>query len=62
VRWILRRRIATAQRLLYEGDDSLTEIADHLGFADAFHFSKAFSRLVGLPPSQFRLRSRRGWP
>jgi transcriptional regulator GlxA family with amidase domain len=53
-RYILRRRLAAAQRLLRQSDVSIDSIAGELGFCDAFHLSKAFRRVVGVPPSEYR--------
>jgi len=36
-----------------EGAGSVKEVAARLEFADAFHFSRAFKRLYGLPPQRF---------
>jgi len=30
----------------------VVEVADHLGFSTPFHFSRAFRRQYGYPPSQ----------
>lgn len=35
-------------------NDSLTQIADQLGFHDQFHFSRSFKRETGMSPSAFR--------
>lgn len=43
-----------ACRMLLETTQTLSEIAEHLGYCDAFHFSKAFKNAVGLPPSRYR--------
>ena len=46
--------LVTARVLLAEGDLSLAEIAAHLGFCDASHFSRVFSAHEGIPPKRFR--------
>jgi AraC-like DNA-binding protein len=46
--------LQSACRLLLESDDSIGEIADNLGFHDAFHFSRRFREKIGMPPSSFR--------
>jgi transcriptional regulator GlxA family with amidase domain len=49
-----RHRLAMAVDLLRRPDLSLAQIAEVLGFHDAFHFSKCFKQSYGLPPSVFR--------
>lgn len=46
--------IDRACALLLHTGSSLKEIAAETGFADEFHFSKAFKQRVGLAPSVFR--------
>lgn len=56
--WRLRRRLDAAQTALIEEPGlTLAELAERLGFCDAFEFSKIFRRHCGLSPSAFR----RGW-
>ncbi|MCY1379634.1 YSIRK-targeted surface antigen transcriptional regulator [compost metagenome] len=43
-------RITTAQRLLRKGSP-IKQVAGDVGFATVSAFSKAFARLVGVPPS-----------
>ena len=43
-----------ARQLLAEGRLSVGEIAEELGFADQFYFSKCFKRHQGLTPSAYR--------
>ncbi len=54
IQYQLGRRIATARQLLRASDVKIEEVARRLGFSDAFHFSKTFKRLTGLPPRLFR--------
>ena len=49
-----RHRLTLATDLLRRPDLSLAQIADSLGFHDAFHFSKQFKAFHGMPPSVFR--------
>jgi AraC-like DNA-binding protein len=44
---------------LANGASDLTELALQLGYADHSHFTNAFHREWGHPPSQFRARYRR---
>ena len=53
-RYLLRRRVERVQRLLWETEDTLAAIADRTGFSDAFHLSKTFKRVTGIPPRDFR--------
>lgn len=48
--------IRRACRRLLETDDPLYQIAIDLGFHDAFHFSRRFKQIIGLPPRDFRLQ------
>lgn len=47
-------RADRACRMLLETTRTLAEIAEHLGYCDAFHFSKAFKKSVGSAPSSYR--------
>jgi AraC-like DNA-binding protein len=49
-------RLQRAMRLLVEQDATLEAIAAAVGYGDAFSFSKAFKRAVGLSPGEFRRR------
>jgi len=55
--YIYDRRLEKARQLLTSSDLSIGEIALAAGFNDIFHFSKAFKRKLGVPPSEFR-----SWP
>lgn len=48
---ISRQRMALAQALLATGS-TVTAVAEHLGFANPFHFSTAYKRAYGHPPSR----------
>lgn len=57
--WLLQRRVDKAKSLLLaEPGTSLAHIALICGFADQPHFTKVFSRLVGMPPSVWRSERR----
>ena len=49
-------RLQRAMRLLVERDATLERIAAEVGYGDAFSFSKAFKRAVGMSPGEFRRR------
>ncbi|MDZ8117010.1 helix-turn-helix transcriptional regulator [Pontiella agarivorans] len=61
-RYIMRRRINQAQLLLWETNETIQQIADALGFYDAFHLSKAFKRMAGISPSSYRTQASRIGP
>lgn len=47
-----RLRLAMADELLRQGLKRVGEVADELGFSSAFHFSRAYRRQYGFPPSR----------
>ncbi|MFR3186900.1 MAG: helix-turn-helix domain-containing protein [Phocaeicola sp.] len=53
--WINRLRINEAKyKILTTSEDSLSEIARKIGFADLAHFSKIFKRKEGISPSDWK--------
>lgn len=56
--YILDRRIATATNQLAFTTDSIEQIAANLGFANRYHFTKMFSRRMGVSPAAYRSQSR----
>jgi AraC-like DNA-binding protein len=58
-RWVLKRRIALAQRLIYEGATPLSEVAVCSGFADQSHLTRVFMRKVGSSPTTWRRKAQR---
>jgi AraC family transcriptional regulator len=52
--WLLHRRVAKAKAALRDSDASLSAIALACGFADQSHFTRVFSRCVGIPPAAWR--------
>ena len=52
-RAIALERIARAKELLADGEKSVTEIAEDLGYSSPQYFSKKFAQEVGCPPSQY---------
>jgi AraC-like DNA-binding protein len=55
---IARARLTTAAERLLATDASLSTIAAESGYADAFSFSRAFRRVMGMPPSRWRREAR----
>ena len=49
-----------ACRLLVETDKPICDIAPELNFADPFYFSRKFTALIGVPPSEYRRANRIG--
>jgi transcriptional regulator GlxA family with amidase domain len=56
--YVERVRIEAAQRALAERDDPVESIARHYGFGTAETLRRAFHRLVGIAPSDYRARFR----
>lgn len=52
--FICEYRINHAKKLLTETDMTISEISASVGYSDSFSFSKAFSRLCGFSPSEYR--------
>jgi AraC-like DNA-binding protein len=51
-------RFKIASKLLNETDSKIIEVALSSGYADPAHFTRAFRRIVGTTPRQFREQSR----
>jgi AraC-like DNA-binding protein len=58
-RWVLNRRIALAQRLIYESAIPLNEVAASCGFADQSHLTRVFMRNIGSSPAVWRRNAQR---
>jgi len=56
--YLTRWRMEVAARHLRETDKAVSTIARHVGYASEFAFSRAFSRLRGLPPGRYRAELR----
>ncbi len=54
-----RKRIELACELLHFSDSSIDEIAELTGFADRYHFSRVFSRIIRAAPAEFRRSAKR---
>jgi len=57
-RWLIAHRLELARQQLAAGEPTLSEIADAVGYASEFAFSKAFTRVVGIPPGVYRRMTR----
>ena len=53
-RYIEHLRIGEAARLLVTTDTGINTLAVHCGFSDALRFRRAFGRVKGMVPSQYR--------
>ena len=53
-RWITRRRLARARRLLAQGDLSLDFVASQAGFSHASHLTRHFRAALGVTPGVYR--------
>ncbi len=52
--YLLHLRIDEAGALLHHSAHGIDEIAERTGFYDRFHFSRAFKKIIGSTPAQFR--------
>ena len=50
----IQMKMAHACRLLDESQLEVRQIAEQLGYADPYYFSRLFRRVVGLAPSHYR--------
>ena len=53
-------RCEHASRLLQDTDCRIIDVAFSSGYTDPAHFSRAFRRMTGVTPRQFREQSRLG--
>ncbi len=58
IEYLARWRVELAQRMLTESNLSLDNIASSIGYLDTNSFSRAFSRINGIPPGAYRRASR----
>ncbi|MEO1508332.1 MAG: helix-turn-helix transcriptional regulator, partial [Cyanobacteria bacterium J06633_23] len=52
--WIIERRMAQARELLANTAESIKQIADSIGYADAGYFTRQFRKLHGVTPQVWR--------
>lgn len=57
-RYVMRRRIEAAARLIERTDRALTDIGLDVGFSDQSHFTRVFFSLMGETPRAFRHQCR----
>lgn len=53
-KFIMSKRLEQARYLILNSNRTLEDIADDLGFSDAFHLSKSFKSGIGISPKEFR--------
>ena len=51
--YIIQKRIEYAKTLLSSGDFSVSEVGSLCGYAEPCHFSREFSKRVGISPVQY---------
>jgi AraC-like DNA-binding protein len=50
---LTRLKMTRAAELLGKGDLLVKQVAEQTGYADAYHFSRVFKRVYGIPPETF---------
>ena len=53
-KWLQKRRVQHASNLIANTRMSITQIAFESGFEDLSHFSRAFKKIMGLKPSDYK--------
>ncbi|WP_336757956.1 AraC family transcriptional regulator [Paenibacillus sp. USHLN196] len=54
--YVLKYRIKIAQQMLLASDASVQQIAETVGIADPFYFSRVFKKQCGISPTEYRLK------
>jgi AraC-like DNA-binding protein len=54
-----RLKMGKAADLLSSGELLIKQVAEEVGFADPYHFSRVFKRVYGIPPETFSRAARR---
>jgi AraC-like DNA-binding protein len=52
--WLAARRVDRAIEILTQHDDTITNVAESVGFQDLRTFERSFKRLTGLTPREFK--------
>jgi AraC family transcriptional regulator, arabinose operon regulatory protein len=52
--YFMRMKMNKASILLITTDMQVNQIASKVGFTDNFHFSRVFSKIIGMSPQKFR--------
>jgi PAS domain S-box-containing protein len=53
-RFLIRYRLTRASQILMHSDNTVSEIAQEVGFYDHSHFTREFQKLFGLAPGRYR--------
>ncbi len=56
-KYLLKRRIERAARVLRQGEAEIARVAHNFGFADQSHFTRTFKKIKGVTPKQFICQS-----
>ncbi|MEY8229151.1 helix-turn-helix domain-containing protein [Blautia producta] len=56
--FLMRHRITKATEMLVETDHLIQNIASSCGYANELSFAKAFKKVTGLSPSEYRKKKR----
>lgn len=54
IQYIHRLRLDRAKRLLREGEMPIWRVAEEVGFADSFYFTRLFTKETGMSPRDYR--------
>lgn len=54
VKFVYKIKIEKAKNDLASGRTSIKQVAESLGFADVYHFSRIFKEFTGMPPGQYQ--------
>jgi len=54
VKFIYKVKIEKAKNELAAAEIPIKQVAENLGFADVYHFSRIFKEFVGMPPGQYK--------
>ena len=52
--YVQEMRMKTARQILAEGRMNVNEVADYLGYSSPNHFSTAFKKMYGIPPTKLK--------
>ena len=58
INYLIQIRLAHAADLLKEGKTTIKEVAQMVGYQDAYHFSKSFKKQYGTTPSAILSKER----
>ena len=50
-KWLIRKRLEVAYAMMKEGRRKIADVCAAVGFKNQSHFSTAFKRMYGVPPT-----------